>query len=118
MRTPTFGELMKFIMENKKDKTFLNYSEPQIACMVKEALDDNCLYYHQNIDGSISGMILAEISTGSRVLFVMECLSMCLSTLRLFARKAKVQFKGYRLEWMRHGKHKVFNTERVYNKLT
>ena len=116
--TPMFKDLYEFVMANKSDKTFIGYSDMRIAGMLKEGLDAGTLFYATSPDNKIVGMILAIKDPVTGVLFVTENLSMSLSNLKMFARKAREMFKGYKLEAMRHGKHRQFNTDKLYTKLT
>ena len=116
MNTPTFKELVEFIMINKKDKVFKTYTESQIASMLIEGIDDNCLYYSQDKEGNVDGMILAKISLGSRTLWIEENLAMTLSNLRAFAKKARLQFPDFDFQGFKCGKNRNYN--RLLNKLS
>ena len=43
---------------------------------------------------------------------------MSLKNLKGFARRAAVDFKGYKLEWLKHGIHKKHDTQKVFKHLT
>ena len=90
-------------------------SEAEIASQVAEGLQNGTLYYMTDAEGKLCGMILAKIE--GNVLFVTENLSMSLKNLREFAKKAQIEFPQFKLEAMRHNKHRKFNTELIYNKL-
>lgn len=115
---PTFKDLYDFVLKSKGAKTFINYSDERVLCMLKEGLDDNTLFYNVNTEGKITGMILAVKDVKHKILFVTENLAMSLTTLKEFARKAKQTFPEYQLQAIRHGGHRKFNTEKLYNKLT
>ena len=110
-------DLMKFIMDNKRDKVFKNMSEYEILMQVDECLDMNSLYYSIDSDNHVTGVILAIPYYQKGVLFVIENLAMNISNLKAFARKAKIQFPDLRLEAIRHNKIHKFNTETLYRKL-
>jgi len=114
--TPTFENLIDFIMSHKTNKVFRGLSLLEIAAEVKMALDDNTLYYATEGD-KIIGMILAIKSDSTKSLNVRRNLAMSIKTLRLFASKAKAQFPGYKLEWEKHNIWKRPNTEKLYKKL-
>lgn len=112
-----FSDLVDFVLLNKGD-TFKEYNtEEQIAWMLKAAIDKGLLYYSINEMGYIDGLIVAEKREEEEVLFVIENLSMTLKNLKKFAARAKEEFKGYKLEWFKHGIHKKHNTEHVWKKL-
>lgn len=110
----TAGDLLDFVINNKGTTTFVGYSDLQIARMIKDGLDDFSIWYaHEN--DKITGMILVEFHDG--VMDITENLAMTLSNLKAFARRARKEFPHYRIEAMRHGSKRVFNTEKIYNKL-
>jgi hypothetical protein len=109
-------QLIDFILANRGNKVFKNYNEAQIAFMVKEALDENCLYYAINSDNTIGGMILAKVSIASKTVWIEENLAMTLNNLKQFAKKAVTQFPGYTFEGFKHGKCKNFN--KLFERIT
>lgn len=113
---PNFGDLIRFIERNRKDKCFQNDSLHDIIFEVRKGLADNTLYYSMDVKGNITGMILAEIKPNN-VLFITENLSMNLSNLKAFAKMAKERFPNLRLEWLKHGIHKKHDTQKLYRKL-
>lgn len=116
MKIPTFNDLICFIILNKGD-TFKEYeNEQQIASACLTALNDGLLYYHVSRYGIIDGMIMAE-KRPNNILFVIENLAMNMSNLKDFARRSQLEFKGYKLEWLKHGIYKHHNTVAVYKKL-
>lgn len=111
-------DLIRFILQNKKDKVFIGMDEPEIAARIKQGIDERSLYYGIDGDGKLTGLILAEIVHDKKLIFVTENLAMSIENLKTFARRAKQEFPGYRLEAMRHGSHRRFDTNKLYNKLT
>lgn len=105
-------------MSHKGHTTFMGYNEGEIAYMVRKGLEENSLYYSTNLEGEITGMILAEVDHKKKVVFVIENLSMNMRNLITFAQKARTQFHGYAIEAMRHiTKHRKYNTTKLYKKL-
>jgi hypothetical protein len=113
----TIGELMDFILANKKDKVFLNQTESEIAYQVADGVRNETLFYSTDENDNINGMVLAELRVDQGVLFVTENLAMSLKNLRLFAKMSKERFGSYKLEWLKHGIHKQHNTGKFYKKL-
>ncbi len=95
VKTPTVGDLYQFILKNKKNKVFSEYDNRQIVTLIMNGLMDKTLYYAQDKEGNITGMILAEVQKSRKTVFVMENLAMNLTNLRAFAMKAREQFRGY-----------------------
>jgi len=107
----TFGQLIDFILEYRKDKVFTNLSKEQVAFMVKKAVDAGTLYYAT--DGhKITGMILARKDDEKKILFIIENLALTIKNLRTFAKKAAVDFPGYGFEGIRHKRHAKFNDQK------
>ena len=106
--TPKFKDLIDFILANRTDKVFKGYDECQIAGMLLEALEDNCLYYATD-NNRITGMILAKLSGPSKTVWVEENLAMNMSNLRAFAKKAREQFVGYDFQGFKRGKSRDYN---------
>lgn len=70
-------------------------------------------------DNSISGMIIATNHVEPKIIYIDQNLAMNKNNLKKFARRAKTEFEGYRLEWEKNGKHiLVTNTEKLYAKLS
>ena len=112
----TAGQLLDFVLENRTDKVFKGFSKEEVAAAINEGIEDGTLFYAT--DGEkITGMILGEKIETPKVIFVTENLAMSLKTLMIFARMANERFPGYRLEAMRHDRHRKFNTEQLYRKL-
>ena len=118
MNPPTFGDLIQFIVENKKDKVFIGDSLQKIIEKCQKGLKEGTLLFSVGTDNAITGMILAEENWPEEgVLFVIENLSMSLKNLIEFAKIAKERKPHCRLEWFKHGIHKTHNTDKFYEKL-
>ena len=116
--TPTFKDLVDFVMKNKGIKTFMGYSDERVIAMLKEGLDNESFFYEIDPDdGHITGFILAVIDNKQKVIFVTENLAMSITCLKRFAMKAKDKWPGYSLRAKRHGQYRRFNTPKLYNKL-
>lgn len=114
---PTFKDLVDFVLQNKTDKVFVGCSEERIIDELQQGLKDNTLAYAADYDGKLIGMILAERDDRHKRLFVTRNLAMSISTLRLFASKARELYPNYELKWVKNGCHKSHNTARIYKKL-
>lgn len=114
---PTFGDLMRFILENKKDKVFIGDTVEEIIRKCKKGLEGGTLLFSIGTGNAISGMILAEDRPESNVLFVTENLSMSLKNLIQFARIAKDRKPDRHLQWFKRGIYKSHNTIKFYERL-
>jgi len=117
MNSPLFGDIVKFVLDHKGTGTFMNMSHEQIVHSLWHGLCNETLYCATNNQGVIVGMILAEKRQDEGILFVTENLAMNRDNLKLFATKAKKQFPGLQIEWLKRGIHKKHNTYKLYKKL-
>lgn len=114
----TVRDLVDFILLNRGTTTFMDMTEERIASMIRDGIKDETLFYTVNGNNELTGTILAIKDNSQKILFVTENLSMNITNLKAFARRAKVQWPDYKLEAIRHGSHRKFNTSKLYNKLT
>ena len=114
----TVRDLVDFILLNRGTTTFMNMEEPRIASMLRDGIQDGTMFYSLDSDNKLTGMILAVKDDEQKILFVTENLSMTLTNLKGFARRAKQQWPEYQLQAIRHGSHRKFNTNKLYAKLT
>jgi len=114
---PTFKDLLDFILLHKEDKTFVGYSFLDIANLLNKALKEQSLFFEQDLDGKIAGVIIADISHKDKIIYVQENLAMSISRLGRFALKARQNWPDYKLEYTKHGKYKKPNTDELYKRL-
>jgi hypothetical protein len=112
----TFEDLIKFVLRNKRGKTFRGMNLLQIALTLKVALDDNCLWYKEE-HGQISGIIVFEKDDKLKIGFIKHNLAMTKANLIEFAKRAIRDYPDYTLHWYKNDKHRVWNTNKFYRKL-
>ena len=117
MKSLTLGDVLDFVLANKGNKTFLGMSKERIGYLLQKGMHDETLLVSVDNQGNINGMILAEIRPEQKVLFIIENLAMTKANLCMFARIGKIRFPGLKLEWLKNGKHKQHNTDKIYSKL-
>jgi hypothetical protein len=117
MYTPTFKDLLDFVLKNKTNKVFIGCSVYHIAHELEAGISNETLLYNLDSTGNITGMILAEKDDSRKLLFITRNLAMSLAVLKEFARIAKERFPDYTLEWKKNGIHKKHNTLKIYEKL-
>ena len=106
----TIGDVIDFVIEHRTNKVFKGYSNYQVAGMIIEGVNERRLYYSES-EGKITGMILATVDYEKKIVWVEENLSMTLSNLKEFLKKAVVQFHGFQIKGFKCGK------DRDYSKL-
>jgi len=114
---PDFKDLLWFVMRNRSNKTFVGMSYLQVATLLKVGLDDNTLWFKEDGNGKILGMVLGEIDTAKKQIFIKENLAMSKANLIEFSRKARQEFPDYVFHWFKHGKHKTWPTDKFFRKL-
>ena len=114
--TPTFGDLVDFVMEHRKDKVFTDMDKMEVASKLHEYIQIDSLYYAVS-EGKITGMILADIDFDNKVLFVTENLALSLLNMRNFARKAAVEYPGFKIDGLRHDKPITYKMNNLLKKL-
>jgi len=114
----TIRDLVDFVLLNRGTTTFMGLEEPRIASMIRDGIHDGTMFYSVNSDNQLTGMILAVKDDEQKIVFVTENLAMNLTNLKAFARRAREQWPEYKLEAIRHGSHRKFNTNKLYTKLT
>lgn len=114
---PTFGDLVRFILDNRQDKVFDNCTEEQIVHELNNGIKSGTMFYSIEPKSSkINGMILAELRSND-VLFVTRNLAMSLENLRKFAVLATQRWNIRTMKWIKHGKQKSYDTHKLYKKL-
>lgn len=117
MNNPTIKDLIKFVLTNRKNKSFVDLSIGQIGYVIAGCLSTKTLYYTITND-KISGMILALIDKENKTLFVIENLSMTVTNVKLFFKRCKIDFPDYSIETMRHGRYIKYNLPHLDQKLS
>ena len=115
--TPTFKDLLDFVMANKGQEIFEGRTELEIASLLKKGIDEQSMYFEQGLDGKIAGMILAEFIPEKKLCFVTFNMAMSLERLGRFAAKLKERHPDFTLAGIRHGRAIYYNTKKLYRKL-
>jgi len=121
MRTPTFKDLVNFVLEHKdkyKD-VFSCMSIEQVIGELRYRLDSGTLLYSTSTDGKINGMIGIEPDKSRKVLMVGSNLALTLETLKSFALEAKKRWPDYPyFEGTKKGCRKIFSIDKLIKKLS
>ena len=118
MSSPTFKDLLDFVLANKSNKTFLDMTTMHIISLLQKGIEEGTLLYHQDSEGKVIGMVLAERRDKEGILFVTENLSMNLATLKIFSRMANKRWPHLNLQWYKHNILKKHSTEKFYDKMS
>jgi hypothetical protein len=115
--TPTFKDLLDFVMANRRGYMFKDMTEEQIAFLLQKGISEQSMYFEQGLDGKIAGMILAEFIPEKKLCFVTFNMAMSLDRLGRFAAKLKTNHPDFTIAGVRHGRAIYYNTKKLYRKL-
>lgn len=117
MRTVTLGELVKYVLENRKDNAFKDYEEHVIASGIKVASDLGTLLYACRDDGSVCGIIVCREDKENKKMYVTDVLTTERWVLPKFVQYFLAKYAGYTLTAKRNGEYVEYNTPRLCRSL-
>ena len=112
----TIGQMADWILENRKNKVFKNYTKEEIAIAIVDGIESNTLLYEAEGD-KILGMLLSVKMEDKKIIFVTENLATNLTILGRFLRRMLEMYPGYNIEGIRHGKIHKFTTDKLKLKI-
>lgn len=118
MRRYSFQELVDYAFYNRKGKAFIGWSRTEIGMAFCDSLSQSTLFYSVNGGGQINGIVHGVRFDDEKVIFVSNILASSRDVLEEFIRRFRRMFPDYRLEALRHGKRKVYNTPKLVKKIT
>ena len=98
----TLGELVKFVLENRRGKAFLGYPEIDIACNIKWSAEEGTMLYATDDQQKLCGIVVASKIDGSNVLFIRDILTTQKWVFKVFVKQLKEMFPGYTLRAQRY----------------
>lgn len=117
MKPITLGELVEFVLVNRKGNAFKDYSEEVIAASLKRGADNGLMFYTAT-DGLVDGVILLHHDTANNVIWVHDILTTTHKAFKLIVGLYKTKFNGMKIAGLRHGKPMHYNSERLYRLVT
>jgi len=117
MRTATLGELVKWVMDNRKGNAFKDYEERVIASGIKLASDLGTLLYMCRDDGSLCGIIVCREDQKNRLMYVVDLLTTERWVLPMFVKYFVTNYPEYTLTALRDSKPVTYDTKRLCHKL-
>lgn len=105
----TLGELVNFVLANRRGKAFAGYPEELIASSILDAANERTLYYSKSDDGAVNGIVVATKVEESKLMFIHDILTTESGVLGRFVAKFRKEFPSYRLRawrWRSTGKQK------------
>ena len=112
----TIGQMADWILENRKNKVFKNYTKEEIAIAIVDGIESNTFLYEAEGD-KILGMLLSVKMEDKKIIFVTENLATNLTILGRFLRRMIEMYPGYNIEGIRHGKIHKFTASKLKLKI-
>lgn len=117
MKEVTLGELVRYVLENRRGNAFRGYSELEIASGIKLASDNGTLLYAVDKDGTLCGVITAEDKTNENEMFIQDFLATESWVFPQFLIQFKEQWPNHTLAAKRYGRIITYNTDKLMNKI-
>lgn len=114
----TLGDLVEFVLANRRGNAFKDYTENQIAEELFTGCNTGVVFYcvnatHDGIIGVVSGLANPK----ARTLHICNLLTTEKWAMKRFIEIYREKFTGYALTARRYGIEVEYNTEKLYNKL-
>lgn len=116
----TLGQLVEFVLKNRRGKAFFNYTEPHIAYDIYHASQEGTMLYAVNDDGKLCGIVVASKVEEMRMMYVKDILTTEPWAIKRFVKMFKEGWPEYRLRaqrWRDAGKTKPTLIDYKTNKL-
>ena len=113
----TLGQLVKFVLDNRRGNAFKGYSEEVIASGIKRAADDGTLRYCCDEDGSIVGVVTGYVDPEKRIYHVHDIVTNKDWALPALVKAFCDGWPGFEMTACRKGKLVYYNTKKLCTKL-
>lgn len=117
-KTLQIKDIVKFILENRKNKAFRDWSKEAIAVEFSKAFDKKSAVYSLNPAGKINGVVIGEASYEYKVFHVRDILTTEEGVLKKLIKKFLELYPGWDIQAYRHDKlTRYFNTPLLIKKI-
>ena len=118
----TLGQLVEFVLKNRKGRAFYDCSEQHIAFDIWEAAKEGTMLYAVDNDKEICGIVVASKVEEMQMMFIKNILTTQPWAIKRFVEIFQQRYPDYRLRAQRwHGKDKPkmvdYKTERLCSKI-
>ena len=113
----TLGQMVRFVLDNRKGNAFRDYPEEVIASSISRAADDQTLLYACNQNGEIVGVVTAFCDEKNKKMHVHDILTKERWVLKAFVAEFKARWPEYTLTANRCGRFVTYQTEKLCSKL-
>lgn len=111
------GDLVEFILLNRRGKAFVKWTRQEITMALLEALESGTLLYSISPRGYINGVVHGSKHDG-HTLHIHNILTIEDGVFRTFVKRFNELYPGWKLEARRHDRIKEYNTPRLITKMT
>ena len=122
--TVTLGQLVQYVLKNRRGKAFFNYTEEHVAYEIYEAAKEGTMLYAVDERGEICGIVVASKVEEMQMMFIKDILTTKAWAIKRFVEIFKKGWPDYRLRaqrWRGTDKNKPelvdYKTERLCNKI-
>jgi hypothetical protein len=112
----TLGELVRFVLENRRGKAFGGYTEETIAWGIYTAARRGTMRYATKPDSrEVCGIVVCDAQDDDKLMYVHDILTTEPWVLKAFVRAFAERWPEYHLAGMRYGKRMNYRTGRFCN---
>lgn len=98
----TLGDLVEFVLRNRKGKAFANYSELDIASSILDCSRNEVMHYLVNSSNCVCGIVIATKDIDNKVMFVREILTTEGWAFKEFVKLLLKQYSNFKLQAQRY----------------
>ena len=113
----TLGELVKFVLENRKGNAFRDYAELAIASGIKDASEQGTLLYALDKSDQLCGIIVCTEDRKNQLMHVNNFLATQSWVLYSFIKNFIQNWPDFTLTAKRKNKVIHYDTKKLYNKI-
>ena len=107
---PNIGDLVTWILKNKKGDAFKNYSEEKIVSLIYASFYDRCLAYTQDeITGEFTGVVCGIKTAYNKTVTIHDILTTKPGVVKQMMKKFNSLYPGYSLTGTCRGRARIFN---------
>jgi hypothetical protein len=114
----TIGDLVKFIMENRRGNAFKAYPEELVASTIKRASEAKTLRYALDRTGNIRGVVVAFYDELTDCMYIHDILTLDRWIMPVFINDLKKLWPTATALAHRRGKLVKYNTAKLHAKIT
>lgn len=116
--TPSIGQLVDYCMENRRGKVFQDWTPIGIASQIMYCIEEQCMVYSMRKDGTINGVMLTDKFPKEKVIHVNAALATERGVFKSLVERLHHLNPGYKAEATRRGRRKIYDTPRLFQKIT